>query len=120
MRLKLQDTLVAYLDQMPPRLTRMLARDMTRKQQPLTNLQIAKVSGLHPKRVAQISLMNSWGSLTVNEIDAFRSACGVTPKNIRWHRAFLKRTLLGKKPMAHLSNRKAKTKFLKLLLKNAQ
>ena len=116
MRLKLKDTLVEYLDQLSPKLTRLLARDMKKKRQPLTNLQIANRSGIHPKRVAQISMLDSWASLTVSEIDKFRAACGVTPRNVRWHRAYVKRTLKGKTPMAHLRNRKSKTKFIKALI----
>lgn len=112
-RMRVKATLLEQLDEMPPKLIRLLARRLDRHYQPLTNLDIAKASGLHPKRVAAIGKLESWATLTVSEVDKFRSGCGVTPLNLKWHRAYLKRTLVGKIPMAHLRNRKAKTKFIK-------
>lgn len=112
-RMRVKDTLLEQLDEMPPRLVRLLARRKDKHFQPLTNIDIAKASGLNPKKVSKIGKLDSWRTLTIDEIDRFRSGCGVTPKNMKWHRAYLKRTLSGKIPMAHLRHRKAKTKFIK-------
>lgn len=115
---KLKPTLLESLDEMSPKLTRFIARRGWRK--PFTNEEIAKASGLTAKRVSRISCLETWASLTVSEVDAFRSACGVTPLNIKWHRAYLRRALNGntKQPLAHLDERKARTKFFSKLLKD--
>jgi hypothetical protein len=91
------------LDRLPPNICRLIAREGRR--QPLDNAALAARSGLTIERIAYISKLRSWASVTVGEMDAFRTACGISPTNQSRHYWYVRRTFdqhLTIKPLAHL------------------
>lgn len=110
-------SLLAGLDRLPPNICRLIARDRRR---PLTNDELAARSGLPVKRVVFIAKLKSWARVPVGQVDAFRSACGITPQNQSRHLFYLQRTFNDRvtiRALAHLDKlpaRKAK-RLLKLL-----
>lgn len=87
------------LDEFPPALCRLIARHNRRG---LTDGEIAKRAGWSIQKVVQIASMASWEYVPVGEASTFMSACGVYPANIRHHRRYIRRTLMGKNPLARL------------------
>jgi hypothetical protein len=75
----MQKKLAAFADRCPPILCRLLARTGRGEQsRPLTNLEIARRSGMTERSVLNLSRKTSWAGLTLDVIDAFTSACGVS------------------------------------------
>lgn len=84
-------TFLEELDQMPPYMCWVLARKPKRK--PITQREIISATGWDKKKVTKFCGLKSWRGVTVEDADAFRSACGITRENERRHRAYLKRSL---------------------------
>ena len=81
-------TVLEWLDRMPPRVCRLVARD-GRAMRGLTNRQVAERSGLTVLRVMHLSVLHTWKDVPIGEIDAFRRGCGITPANERRVRAYV-------------------------------
>ena len=106
-------SILEYLDRIPPRLCRQLARV---GRFPLTNEQIAVASGLTIARVSRIAKLKTWASVPVGQAEAFRAACGVTHLT-EWRQiAYLKRAYSqSARPLSHLD--KLPPRMLKRLAK---
>ncbi len=83
-------TLIQYLDRFPPVLCRLLARKK-HGLRPMTNCNIAFVSGLSLRTVARLSQLRSWRGVTIDVIQKFSMACGVNlVGNKRYHLRFIR------------------------------
>lgn len=60
---------------------------------PITQLEIKKETGWTLSKVEKFCGLKSWATVSVEDVDAFRVACGVTRASERRHRYYLKRTL---------------------------
>lgn len=85
---KLPETYLAHLDRIPPCVCYLIAR---RNGVMMTLPQIAAESGLGARTVRRISRSASWAAFTVDQVDRFRMACGITVKSEKVHMRYLKR-----------------------------
>lgn len=97
--MKPKPTLLEMLDELPPNLCILIAR---RGRRMIPVAEIRQASGLSRRRWEAALKSNTYRDMTVAEVDAFRTACGITPLNEWRHRAYLIRTYSGKQPLRHL------------------
>lgn len=76
-------------DRLPPVVCFLLARKNGR---PVRLIDIRATTGIPRRRVNAIAKASSWGGFTVDEMDAFRAACGITRANERRHIEFMRKT----------------------------
>lgn len=104
---------IDYLDQLSPRVCRLIARETGKRRKELNDAEIARRSGLPKTTVYSLSKLKSWENVKVGVMLRFRSACGVLPGTERRHNEYLQRTLdltKVKRGLAHLrSGWKSKT-----------
>lgn len=84
------------LDEFPPCLCRILAKDSNR---PRTAQRIAELSGLSIEVVKRVSLLPGWGDTPTSTTLSFMGGCGVNPLKARRLRSLVRRGRYG-----HLSN----------------
>lgn len=94
-------SMLEYANRLPPYVCRMIARRAGRGQQPLSTDEIAERSGLDRKTVLRIAKCKTWAKL-FRVVDAFRSACGVTPATERKRVEYVKQQRTNKNPFPHL------------------
>lgn len=88
---KKPDTYLEEMEEIPPYMCWVLARHPNRN--PITQAEIVQRTGWDAKKVERFCGLKSWRGVKIEDVDSFRSACGVTRTNARRHRAYLKRTL---------------------------
>jgi len=100
--MKRPSSLIELLDQIPPPLARLIARDKGSRAMPLTDTVIAGAAGIPMKKVVWISRQTSWRSITVGEAEAFLRGCGITMANWRSQLRYIRRTRMAATPTPHL------------------
>lgn len=101
------------LDEFPPWLCRVIAR---RNGHPLSNTEIAEVSGLSLRSIARISPQLSWDGVTCGARCRFLLGCNINPNHLKEHRRYLKRLNLVKIPRLYTGRNKAYVeKILKIV-----
>lgn len=99
----LKPTLLEMVDLLPPKVCRLIARRLDHTRTPYTLTELAQRSGLSVKRIRWILRRDSFAAVPIGEVDAFRSACGITPRNQWKHECYLRRTYSEpKRPLGHL------------------
>lgn len=78
------------LDRLPPFLCLLIARN--KDGSPVSIKEVAKRLGVTVYAARKVLTLTSWASVPVEKVDAFRAACGVTPKTERLQIAYIKRT----------------------------
>jgi hypothetical protein len=92
-------TYLSIANRLPPPLCRLVARVGRRG---MTDGAIAERSGLSIQKVVWISCQPDWSTVTVGDMAAFMTGCGVGPENLRHHLRFLRRTAKSANPLSHL------------------
>lgn len=87
---KPKKTLLAVLDDLPPNVCRVVARQ-NNGWKPMSHADLAKRSGLANSTVAAISKRKTWRGLTVEVVEAFALACGVDHMHTKRTKQYLKR-----------------------------
>src|SRR5688572_27776143 len=82
--------ILQWCDEFQPFLCRMVARK-NHGRHAMTNQEIAKAAGVSKGTVAKLSTRLSWAGVSVDVMNQFMAACGVTLENISAHRKFLRR-----------------------------
>ena len=111
-------SLTDKLDEFPPCLVRLVARDPQHPGRRLSLTAIADKSGLSYGATNRIAVKRSWASVQPWMIDAFCSACGVEILRPAKRLAYLRRVLSdpnGYKLLATKSGRGSPANLLKLL-----
>ena len=72
-----EQTLVAFLDRIPPCIVRLVARRPNHHGQRMSLHEIAKASGLSYGTVLRLSLKRTWANVPPDRIDKFCKACRV-------------------------------------------
>lgn len=107
-------TILEKLDQWPPYLCRIVARDLRtkRNQRQLSLLELKERSGLSLCMVQKLSYRRTWSGVSTDTVSQFMTACRVDPFHARRHREWLKR----RKKVALKGNRR---KYVERILSNA-
>src|SRR5687768_6120018 len=98
------DNFVSRLDEFPPCLIRLLAREPGQRRRPLSYRQIAVRSGLPIQKIYALSKLPSWRNVPTGLVEPFMKGCGIDPSCLWRQRDYVRRTYSGKirSPMAHL------------------
>ena len=86
-------SLVEFLDAMPPCIVRLVARKPGHHGQRMSLHEIAKAAGLSYGTVLRLSLKKSWANVPPERIDRFARACGVDILRPSRARKYLRRVL---------------------------
>lgn len=97
-------SLLSTLDEFPPCVIRMVAREPGRKRIPATLDSIAERSGLAKGYVQYMATLTSWATVEVGVVDQFLKGCGFTFSDWAAIRKYVKRSMGGQEPFAHLSH----------------
>lgn len=102
----MRPSLTEQLDQLPPCLVRLLARE---RRHCLTNQEIARRSGLSLKLVRKISHLPSWTSLRVGVAEDFARACNYDLLRPRRSLQYLARVKRNSSGLSHLNGQQLNT-----------
>ena len=92
-------TYLTIANRLPPPLCRLVARVRRRG---MTDSEVAQRAGLSVQKVVWIAVQPDWSTVTVGDMAAFMTGCGVAPSNIRHHLRFIRRTAKSANPLSHL------------------
>lgn len=110
--------LLEQLDQFPPCLVRLVARNPRQHGRRLPLLDLAQRSGLPYKLVLRLSKAHTWADVPVRTIDAFCAACDVNilhPGHKIWYLKRVLRTSNGLRLLSARNGRASPKNILKLL-----
>jgi len=85
-----RDTYLTHLDELPPYLCWVLARQGRKA---ITQEELARRTRWSRAKVERFCRLRTWAKVRVIEADIFRLACGVRKGTERRHKYYLKRTL---------------------------
>jgi hypothetical protein len=103
-------SILDYLDRIPPFMCRLIARKDGGI--PMTTQEIVERSGLNVKTVNRLSKSRTFAEVTVRAADAFRVACGITPRNHAEQLRYIRATSKSGKPLRHVDKLPRRTKRL--------
>lgn len=107
----MKPTLLEALDEIPPKLCRLIARHPGRVQKPMTLDELVARSGLSKRKLRRIMRLDSFATVKVAEVDAYRAACGITPQNLFTHRQYIRKTFKRAHPLGHLGRGRGRKAF---------
>ena len=84
------ETYLAQLDELPPHIVTSLA---TIDRRAMTHAQIAERLGWSVKKVSKFANLRTWRGISIEDIDAYRAACGVSRAYERRARFYVRRTM---------------------------
>lgn len=101
--MKRNQTLIEYLDRIPPFFCFALARDSRRHRPEL--VEMVKISGLNKRTFQRIARRISWAGVKVSQVDGFTKACGVNHSRLSEQKDFIAKTMKCNRPFRHLMAR---------------
>lgn len=90
------------INQLPPLLCVLCARERGRKRIPIPIKKIAQLASMTQQRAVWIYGQEWWDDVPVAEVDRFMRACGVTKTNLKAQLRYLRRTRAAGTPLAHV------------------
>lgn len=105
---------VERLDRLPPFVCLLIARH--KDGSPVSIKEIAKRLGVSLYAVRKVLTLTSWATVPVAKVDAYRDACGVTPKTERLQVAYLRRTMALPTGLRHAKHMRHQTRVMLMRL----
>ena len=102
------------LDRLPPFVCLLIARH--KDGSPVGIKEIAKRLGVSLYAVRKVLTLTSWATVPVEKVDAYRAACGVTPKTERLQVAYLRRTMALPTGLRHAKHMRPQTRIMLMRL----
>jgi len=104
------------LDKAPPCIVRLHAIDRTGdKPRLLTNLELAKKSGLSRRMIQRLGAKNSWEGVKAEVIGKFLAGCDASLTNFAWYKEFIDEFAESDPPFSHVTDSRSRKTVYKAM-----